>query len=795
MNVKVYRYGIDITNATLQTKAYELGIKKAVSEMTQAEKMQLRMLAILEQSKVSWGDLANTINSPSNMIRQFTNNLKEAGMILGQLFIPLLQKVLPILNGVMIALKRLLVAVANFFGIKLDLSGFGQGFSGLEENVDGVGDSLDDATNSAKKFKKQLAGFDELENLSSETGKSKSGVGGAGIDLTDEILKATAEYEKTFADAMARMENDAQKWADRIVEFFTTGNVGAKISKVLTDALNSIDWNSVYAVAKDFGTGLASFLNSLITPDLFGAVGRTIAGLLNTAIYTALSFGKEFDWKNFGNSLATGVNEFFRTFDAKSLADSINTWIKGALDLVITFFKKTDFEAIGKKIGEFIVTLDFTEIAAKLASAIWEVIKSGFELIGGMFEEAPLETALLGAFAILKFTKLGSLVSTKIATALAAKLGLAGTFTSVGNVFVTALGGALTSTLTAMGGIGGLLTLDVTALAGTAGAASLGMVVATGVIGGVVAALAGWHFGQFLYEKFSGESIEMSWEEQFGEIFKSFTDGTWTDALTLWGQDIYNAFVQIGEDQQKWATDTYNAIAGIISDWWENDVSPWFTQEKWAELWGNIQESASDMWDNFVDWWSDTALGKWWDNHVTPWFEKEKWLGVIQGIFDAFEDTFNNIKGFVDGIIQNIADAISKLFNDAASKSSALGGGLGGAIGGIVGNNSKVAIPQFATGGFPQQYSLFMAGENGIPEIAGTVGGKTAVAGGAEITGIRQEIRATANEEMALLRQQNALLQAILEKEFGISQDALFSSVRNSANDYHRRTGNFAFNI
>jgi hypothetical protein len=130
------------------------------------------------------------------------------------------------------------------------------------------------------------------------------------------------------------------------------------------------------------------------------------------------------------------------------------------------------------------------------------------------------------------------------------------------------------------------------------------------------------------------------------------------------------------------------------------------------------------------------------------------------------------------------------------SKTSGLTGGLGDALGGLVNKTTKsTTIPQFATGGFPQQYSLFMAGENGIPELAGTVGGKTAVAGGAEITGIRQEIRATANEEMALLRQQNSLLQAILEKEFGISQDALFSSVRNSANDYHRRTGNFAFDI
>ena len=50
----LYKYGIDITNATLQTYAYKYGIEKAVSEMSQAEKQQLRFLAILDQSRVSW---------------------------------------------------------------------------------------------------------------------------------------------------------------------------------------------------------------------------------------------------------------------------------------------------------------------------------------------------------------------------------------------------------------------------------------------------------------------------------------------------------------------------------------------------------------------------------------------------------------------------------------------------------------------------------------------------------------------------------------------------------------------
>ena len=212
----LYKYGIDITNATLQTKAYELGLEKAVSEMTQMEKMQLRVLAILEQSKVSWGDLANTLQSPSNQIRLLKNNFAELAMVIGQLFMPILSKVLPIINGVVIALKRLAVMIANFFGIKLNLSEYGQGYSDLEEDIGGVSDGFDEATKSVKKFKGQLQKFDELNNLSTGS-NSKKGEGiGSTIDLTDEILKATDEYNKAWQKAFDEMENKAEAIADAI---------------------------------------------------------------------------------------------------------------------------------------------------------------------------------------------------------------------------------------------------------------------------------------------------------------------------------------------------------------------------------------------------------------------------------------------------------------------------------------------------------------------------------------------------------------------------------------------------
>ena len=99
----------------------------------------------------------------------------------------------------------------------------------------------------------------------------------------------------------------------------------------------------------------------------------------------------------------------------------------------------------------------------------------------------------------------------------------------------------------------------------------------------------------------------------------------------------------------------------------------------------------------------------------------------------------------------------------------------------------RIATP-YANGGYPQVGSLFLAGEAGS-EMVGTINGRTGVVSNGEITGIADAIRSTSDTEIQLLRQQNSLLQGILNKEFGISSDNIFNSVRNSAREYTNMTG------
>ena len=158
-----YGFGWDTTMASLQATADELNLSKAVSEMSQMEKQQLRILTILNQSRVAYGDQSNTINTLANQLRLLKNNIKEASMMLGQLFVPILSKLIPVINGTSIAIKRLLSNLASIFGIKIEDTG--QGFTDMKNDAENLEDTYDDLAESIKEAKSQLLGFDEVNKL------------------------------------------------------------------------------------------------------------------------------------------------------------------------------------------------------------------------------------------------------------------------------------------------------------------------------------------------------------------------------------------------------------------------------------------------------------------------------------------------------------------------------------------------------------------------------------------------------------------------------------------------------
>lgn len=456
------QYGLDLTQATLQEWALKQGLDANIQSMSQAEKTMLRYHYVLANTTAAQGDFARTADTWANSIRVLKQNFEQLASVIGGTLVNVFKPIVKAANAAMSAIiafaKTISNALGKIFGWTYEVStggvvqdfsdigdfasgggggGASSGTNKLADNADKIAASFDnaasasddiaDSTGQAKKnidkMKAGLRAFDELKTISMpDMGDNDDPLGTGNLkdkfkpwqdldDLDDMLSGGTGGLGAGGGGGGKWVPGESilKKFESEIDSLY---ELGEYIGKALTDAMNSIDWDAIYGKARNFGKGLADFLNGLISPDLFGALGRTIAGSLNTALYALQSFGETFDWKDFGLSIATGINEFFATYDFAALAHTLNTWAIGILDTAIEAIDNTDWDLIGEKIGEFLAEINFLEIGYKIGKLIWKAINAGFEFYIGMFEKAPLETALISLIAMPKLLK--TITSSKI---------------------------------------------------------------------------------------------------------------------------------------------------------------------------------------------------------------------------------------------------------------------------------------------------------------------------------------------------------------------------------------------
>ena len=861
------KYGLDLTQATLQEWAMKQGIDANISSMSQMEKVLLRYQYVMANTKTAQGDFAKTVGTWANQIRILQESFKALGGIVGQVLINVFKPFISAMNVMMqqvINFARVISnALGKIFGWTYEESGGGIA-SDFEIAADATGDiasNMANAQKSAQKMKNSVRIFDELKTINLNSSDSGNGSGANGIGTTSSPDGQWTQTESILKE----FESDI----DNLFE------LGKHINVTLTNALRNIDWESVYEGARNFGKGLADFLNGLISPELFGELGKTIAGSLNTAIYSVLSFGKNFDWINLGSSLAEGLTSFFEELDTASLGEMITTWIRGVLNTWSTFLNKTDFKLIGEKIGELLKEVDFVGLAEDFADVLWEALKSAFELLKGMIDVAPLETAIVASLAGMKFFGLGSKISGALKKAIWGEVTTTGTAQATGSSLGSKIFSSLSSTWTSLGGLGGILTTDLGTIMSSGSATAIGMTIGTGIIGGVTAGLAGWEGGKAIGKLFNTKDFE-----EYYDNFKFFGDGGFFDEISDdWGITLEALDMMIQEKtspkyvlpaEKEWdklkevTNDGMKDINSIVKKKSLNLKGTWSST---LSTMNNTLEKGMNLFNSKLTM-KTSAMQAIWEGNNT--FIKKSLNDTIDETSEVLVNGLNSmsmqIGNGTSSMISRISESTAKMGSEVAlqvgnikttmesTKSSMESlwlattesinkgittsvrsmlvkttGGLNGIIEGFegliraisLGTNSLIAgvnaslgqftsspvksfnpllnigrltVPSFETGGYiPKSYTMLMAGENGIPEIMGTVGGKSAVAGGVEITGIKDAIYSTSTQEVQLMREQNNLLRALLEKETGISEDAIFRSVKKSASDYTKRTGRSAF--
>lgn len=879
------KYGLDLTQATLKEWAMKQGLDADISSMTQAEKTMLRYQYVMANTAAAQGDFARTADTWANQIRILKQSFEQLAAIIGGALINAFKPFVRTLNAVMQKVIAFATTVTNalgsIFGWKFEISagGLADDWSDAAGSAADIADSTGQAAKNVEKMNKGLRAFDELNLITTPDSSSGSGSGGSGGGGASGggASGGLVQVDTIFKDYESQIRSLRE--------------LGAYISDALSDAMESIDWDRIYSKARNFGKGLADFLNGLITPRLFGDVGMTIASALNTAIYAALSFGEEFDWTNLGDSIAAGVNRFFETFDFSSLGRTINTWVHGIYDTITTaignikwsevwdgvtdFLSEIDLETISLIIGAFALKYAGKILTGKiLKETIGKLISEKFV---AAFGQESVKSILSYVVPISLSVAVGSLTFTigkdsikKDAENLvkAYKDGgflqyLQESLKQLINPFewINAYGGGILSQKGILDRYSDGVDLNIKMPKKEDYASLDEYQKALNDFNNNVPDslkvpssfdLKAWidEWKQIngldnvdlraevvlpnLKEKISGfkddvkewwgldvelpvrnkltttlEDVSSWWEDvkeywgekklsiqtEIGEI-KGKIEEKWNEASEYIQENILPWFtkdhwLEIGngikeglstkwEEFSTWWSDTGIAV------WWNEKVSPWFTEDTWKNLGESIRKGLSKKWEEFTGWWENTGFYKWWNQDVAPKFTTDKW--TFSGISDGLKNAWNNAIAAVKHIWNGFANWMNSKLSFSWDAVNIAGKQIVGA-----GSINLGKIPTFAAGGFPSQYSMFMAGENGRAEMLGTVGGKTAVAGGQEITGIRDAVYSTAQQEMELLRQQNQLLQGILEKEFGITSEQIGKSARNYAKDYFNRTGREAY--
>ena len=689
----------------------------------------LRYQYVLANTGAAQGDFLRTADTWANQTRILKQNFQQLGSVIGGTFINALKPMVKALNSAMSHIIAFAKTVSNALG-KIFGWTYEEGGGGVANDMEYAAGSsedlaggLSDAEKNAKKLKSHLLGIDELNVLEPDTGDSSSGSGGG-------------------AGGTGGASADGGQWvkSESILKSFeseldTLYKLGEYIGNKLSEAMEKIDWKKTYKKAENWGKGLADFLNGLISPRLFSNLGKTVAGSLNTALHFLNSFGKTFEWEEFGYSLSSGLRGFLETWDAELTSATFSTAARGILQslkgAIDGLREENVFNQIGQKIVDFICGIDWLGVTWDLGGLLWALAKAIIEL--------PIDL------------------------------------------------------------VSGIL---------EGGTKQLSQALVDKIFGEekIEIDFSGWSFKESFIEAFGLDEIskyfknwwtgvKKRWKNHWENDIKPFFDiKNW---LELANGIVEGITTKIEETKNK-ASEKFEEIRRTIS---EKVTS---AKESVTEKFENIRRTISEKvtsakttvttkFEEIRKTISDKATEA--KTNVTTAFENiRKTISdkidliktKLSGFKDAIDNVIKKIKEFfgfdgerlsiglptsafdsfkekVSSVIQKLRDFLS--FDGKSVSVSATthysesgrehdGGGRG-----------------FATGGFPEPATYFWAGENGVPEILGTVGGRTAVAGGAEITGIREAVYDVGQNETALLQMAVSLLEVIASKDTSVNID------------------------
>lgn len=684
-------------------------------------------------------------------------NAKWVGANIVAAFAPLVNAVAPIIDFIAEKIVALITVINMLFARLTGASTYavarkqmvsygasvGSAGKAIKDSVKPTKDiakNTDKAAKAAKKLRDFSLGIDELNVISPEEDDAMDGLDDYIGDLEDlnDALDDLGSGDGGGGGGLGYV------WDEMAVPDWLKDKdlfeLGRWISDSLSEALESIDWDSIYEKARAFGTGLAEFLNGLITPRLFYNLGRTLANALNTVIYSALSFAETFDWSNFGLSLAAGVNGFFQNFDFESLAQTINRWVQGIAKTVKTFFANVEWKDILNGLTTFFKTLE-PETYALLITA-W-LSKALFKGVTQALAKVSISGMISGHIASAlgslpaKVSAAASGFGTKIMSAIAGGLSTGNFAASFSSVF-----GTIATTISGIAGVlggaalaiksffdmwtGGWSVLgeilkDIGIAVAAVGAVLLGAAAApAALVAGIVAAVSTAaiviHDNWDAIVNFFSNTVPAWWEgtalpfiQSIPERVAEFASRVVENVKTFFGQipgkiaetvapvkeAVGNVINAIGEwfsqlpykigyalgsalgSIVKWGADVFSFLTTNVPIWIEN-VTTWFSQ-----LPGKIWQWLSDVIAKITQWgaevisWITTNVPQMTTNIVNFFMELPgKIWNEIIKVVEKFSEWGENLISWITTNVPVIIDELVGFFLSLPEKFIEIGGNI-----------------------------------------------------------------------------------------------------------------------
>lgn len=619
--------GVVLTQSALDQYALANGYGKTTSEMTEQEKVALRLAFVQKQLSAASGDFIRTSDSWANQVRVMQLQLQSLKATVGQGLINIFTPVLKVINILLGKLATLANAFKSFTELITgkkssgQTSGGGAGLGGSDaiadtadaygqaaDNAGKLADSTEDVADATKDAAKAAKGYlsplDEINRYStqdtsstiSKTPSSGTGSGGNSGGLAGAV--GNVDYGKVAEGetALDKISKSAEKLAKLLKKLWKPfQDAWKKEGKNTINAAN-IALSGIAKLAKSVGKSLVEVWTNGTGTTMLTTMLRIAQNVLKTIGNIASGFADAWNKNNVGTQIVQNIADALVVVMkfVEKIAGDTATWaanldfyplLESISNLTSTF--APIIEAIGNVLDWIYKNIVLPMLKWVIEVGLPTVINLVSKVATFLAEHQPIVeafcAALIGAFAAAKIAGLASSVIKSVSGIATAAKGLISLMTGTGGIM-----GGIKAIATAIGP-GGVFVLAVSAA------------IAIGVL---------------LYK---------NWDK-----IKEMAGKVWD-----WISNKTRRFVEdIGKKLRVLAT-------------------------KMTTIWGNIKASAHQKWNAI--WSTVSGFAERIKNAIVDKFTSAKntVVNVFNGMRDAIRSVLNNIISVVNGAISKVNGVIS----------------------------------------------------------------------------------------------------------------------------------------